>query len=156
MGGAVPPLHNAPSWRGVQLGGNDFIFTFVRVCVAKLLAVNSWNHPRHHSLLRTTSSILILWQYLKAAVIGSSVTLTEPSQCLPNLKYTSWSVCLASEHFLTTISAVFYPACNLLCNGYRWPFPRGGGGGRRSRGMKLTTHLHLLPPLPHMSSWRRD
>jgi hypothetical protein len=30
---------------------------------------------------------------------------------------------------------------SLLSNGYRWFFPRG----KSSRGMKLTTHLHLVP-----------
>jgi hypothetical protein len=47
----------------------------------------------------------------------------------------------------------------LLSNGYRGLFPRG----YRDRGVKLTTHLQLVPrsrqcgsihPRPHMSSWR--
>jgi hypothetical protein len=48
---------------------------------------------------------------------------------------------------------------NLLSNGYRRLFPRGLSG----RGVKLTTHLQLVPrsrkcgpihPLPHTLSWR--
>jgi hypothetical protein len=48
---------------------------------------------------------------------------------------------------------------NLLFSGYRRLFPRGGSG----RGVKLTTHLQLVPTsrkrgpihqLPHTPSWR--
>jgi hypothetical protein len=48
---------------------------------------------------------------------------------------------------------------NLLSSGYRGLFPRGWSG----RGVKLTTHLQLVPrsrkcgsihPLPHTPSWR--
>jgi hypothetical protein len=48
---------------------------------------------------------------------------------------------------------------SLISNGYRGLFPRGWTG----RGVKLTTHLHLVPrsrkcgpihPLPHTPSWR--
>jgi hypothetical protein len=49
---------------------------------------------------------------------------------------------------------------SLLSNGYRGLFPRGQSG----QGVKLTTHLQLVPrsrkrgsihPLPHTPSWRR-
>jgi hypothetical protein len=48
---------------------------------------------------------------------------------------------------------------NLLSSGYRGLFPRG----KSDRGVKLTTHLQLVPrsrkrgsiyPLPHTPSWR--
>jgi hypothetical protein len=52
----------------------------------------------------------------------------------------------------------FWGSPSLLSNGYRGLFSRGYSG----RGVKLTTHLHLVPrsrmvaihPLPHMSPWR--
>jgi len=51
--------------------------------------------------------------------------------------------------FLAELRIFFSPPCpdglwvppNLLCNGYRGLFPRE----ESDRGVKLTTHLHLVP-----------
>jgi hypothetical protein len=44
-------------------------------------------------------------------------------------------------HTLLTVSVLTtFPNCLKLFNGYGW-----GGGGKGGRGMKLTTHPHLVP-----------